>query len=106
MSSRHTAVGCPDPDALNRGTFSDQYRDYTVRASGPVAPDSFQVLTGPRGDDVVLVVSGLGSGDLKATWGAFWRGLKPQSKIWLEEQAFRVFYRGDLAAARAVPGDD
>lgn len=83
----------PDPQSLVRGTFSDEYRTYTVRAAGPVEPDSFQVLTGPGNADVVLVVSGLNSGDLKATWGRFWNGLKPHAKIWVEEQAFRIFYR-------------
>lgn len=82
----------PEPTSLTRGTFADQYRTYTVRASGPVAPDSFQVTTGPSGDDVVLVVSGLNSGDLKARWGRFWSGLKPHAKVWIEDQAFRAFY--------------
>jgi hypothetical protein len=88
----------PDPGSLNRGTFHDEFRTYTVRASGAVAPDSFQVLTGDRNDDVVLVVSGLNSGDLKATWGTYWRGLKPHAKIWIEEQAFRIFYRDRIPA--------
>ncbi|SDD74682.1 hypothetical protein [Glycomyces harbinensis] len=84
----------PDFGSLDRGTFRDEYRSYTVRASSVDAPDSFQVITGAQGDDVVLVVSGLNSGALKATWGRFWRGLKPQTKIWIEEQAFRAFYSG------------
>nr|BFF22441.1 hypothetical protein GCM10025732_04060 [Glycomyces mayteni] len=78
---------------LVRGSFRDDYRSYTVRASSADAPDSFQVIAGAR-EDVVLVISGLNSGDLKASWGQYWARLKPQDKIWLEEQAFRVFYRG------------
>lgn len=81
-----------DTSELTRGSFRDDYRTYTVRASSAVAPDSFQVITG-KGEDIVLVVSGLNSGDLKATWGQFWKRLKPHDQIWLEEQAFRVFYR-------------
>jgi hypothetical protein len=88
-----------DTSQLVRGTFRDNYRSYTVRASSAVAPDSFQVIAGGR-EDVVLVVSGLNSGDLKATWGQYWRRLKPQDKIWLEEQAFRIFYRPGLADAK------
>ncbi|RRS01610.1 hypothetical protein [Glycomyces terrestris] len=84
-----------------RGTFEDEYRTYTVQASSAVAPDSFQVLTGPRNDDVVLVVSGLNSGDLKATWGSYWSRLKPHAKIWVEEQAFRIFYRARISAEAA-----
>ncbi|MQM24870.1 hypothetical protein [Glycomyces albidus] len=102
MTDGKLTSGEADPGSLNRGTFQDQYRTYTVRASGPDAPDSFQVLTGPRNDDVVLVVSGLNSGDLRATWGRFWSRLKPQAKIWVEEQAFRVFYRRGLPTARTA----
>ncbi|MEV3936488.1 hypothetical protein AB0K52_10990 [Glycomyces sp. NPDC049804] len=78
---------------VERGSFSDDYRTYRVRASGADAPDSFQVLTGDH-DDIVLIVSGLNSGDLKATWGPFWRSFKPTWKIWVEEAAFRVFECG------------
>lgn len=81
----------PDDGLVERGSFSDDYRTYRVRASSADAPDSFQVLTG-RGDDIVLIVSGLNSGELKATWGPFWRSFKPNWKIWVEETAFRVFY--------------
>ncbi|GAA2147623.1 hypothetical protein [Glycomyces algeriensis] len=83
--------GMPDDVLLERGAFSDDYRTYRVRASSADAPDSFQVLTG-KGDDIVLIVSGLNSGELKATWGPFWRSFKPNWKIWVEESAFRVFY--------------
>jgi hypothetical protein len=102
MTSPNQA-GRPHSGSLDRGTFRDQYRTYTVRVSSADAPDSFQVITGPQGDDVVLVVSGINSGDLKATWGRFWSGLKPQAKIWVEEQAFRVFYSGHRIIASA-PG--
>ncbi|MEU6246541.1 hypothetical protein [Glycomyces sp. NPDC047010] len=90
---------------LVRGSFRDDYRSYTVRASSADAPDSFQVIAGAR-EDIVLVISGLNSGDLKASWGQYWARLKPQDKIWLEEQAFRVFYRGRriVGAARFCDG--
>jgi hypothetical protein len=83
--------GMLDDGSLERGAFSDDYRTYQVRVSSADAPDSFQVLTG-KGDDIVLIVSGLNSGELKATWGPFWRSFKPNWKIWVEESAFRVFY--------------
>jgi len=89
-----------DPSELMRGAFSDDYRTYRVRVSCADAPDSFQVLTG-NGDDIVLIVSGLNSGDLKETWGPFWRSFKPQWKIWVEESAFRAFYRGRQPIASA-----
>ena len=78
-------------EGLERGSFSDDYRTYRVRVSSADAPDSFQVLTG-EGDDIVLIVSGLNSGELKGTWGPFWRSFKPNWKIWVEESAFRAFY--------------
>jgi hypothetical protein len=99
--SEPNAVGDAGRGSLDRGSFRDEFRSYTVRASSLDAPDSFQVITGERGDDVVLIVSGLNSGNLKATWGRFWSGLKPQSKIWVEEQAFRVFYSGHRIMAAA-----
>jgi len=99
MKSNENQAGRLEAESLNRGTFQDQYRTYTVRVSSADAPDSFQVITGARGDDVVLVVSGINSGELKATWGRFWSGLKPQSKIWIEEQAFRVYYRHRIDSA-------
>jgi len=95
------AAGNSGRHPLDRGSFRDDYRSYTVRASSADAPDSFQVITGDRGDDVVLIVSGLTTGNLKATWGRFWSGLKPQSKIWVEEQAYRIFYSGHRIIATA-----
>ncbi|SDL33770.1 hypothetical protein SAMN05216298_3488 [Glycomyces sambucus] len=91
-----------DTTELVRGSFRDDYRTYTVRASSAHAPDSFQVIAGGR-DDIVLIITGLNSGDLKATWGQYWARLKPQDKIWLEEQAFRVFYRGRRVVDTAAP---
>lgn len=92
-------MGDPKPpskgeaDPLERGEFQDDLRTYKVRASSLDSPDSFQVYTGPR-QDIVLIISGLNSGDLKATWGPFWRTAKPHWKVWLEDTAFRVFYLG------------
>lgn len=86
-----TRAGRSAADSLERGAFHDEVRTYKVRASSADAPDSFQVYTGER-EDIVLIVSGLNSGDLKATWGPFWRGFKPHWRAWVEDSAFRVFY--------------
>jgi hypothetical protein len=88
--------------SFDRGSFHDDYRSYKVRASSADAPDSFQVLTG-ESEDIVLIVSGLNSGDLKATWGPFWRSFKPNWKVWVEDSAFRVFYSGRAAVASTPP---
>ncbi|MCD0442258.1 hypothetical protein LO763_01285 [Glycomyces sp. A-F 0318] len=95
--------GAPDPISLERGAFHDDLRQYKVRVSSADAPDSFQVTTGER-EDLVLVISGLNSGDLKATWGPFWRSHKPSWKIWVEESAFRVFYSGCRLGSRPPVG--
>jgi hypothetical protein len=100
--SDQTRSGTSRIDPLERGSFHDDYRSYKVRASSADAPDSFQVLTG-QGDDIVLIVSGLNSGDLKATWGPFWRSFKPQWKVWVEDSAFRVFYSGRTALTTTPP---
>lgn len=94
--------GANDPAALVRGSFRDDYRTYKVRVSSADAPDSFQVLTGDR-EDIVLIVSGLNSQELKATWGPFWRSFKPTWKIWVEESAFRVFHRAQTPVGSAPP---
>jgi hypothetical protein len=91
-------VGRSAADSLERGAFHDEVRTYRVRASSADAPDSFQVYTGER-EDVVLVVSGINSGDLKATWGPFWRSFKPNWRAWVEDSAFRVFYSRNRTGA-------
>jgi hypothetical protein len=101
MSDR-TRSGASRIDPLVRGRFHDDYRSYKVRASSADAPDSFQVVTG-ESEDIVLIVSGLNSGDLKATWGPFWRSFKPNWKVWVEDSAFRVFYSGRTALPSAPP---
>ncbi|MQM28991.1 hypothetical protein [Glycomyces albidus] len=44
--------------------------------------------------DIVLIVSGLNSGRLHATWGPGWRAFAPDWKVWLEDAAYKVFYNG------------
>lgn len=85
---------------LERGEFRDSLRTYRVRVSSNEAPDSFQVYTGQR-EDIVLIVSGLNSGDLKATWGPGWRGAEEDWKVWVEECAFSLVIVGRRVGARA-----
>lgn len=98
-----TAQGRAVPrDPLERGRFNDGYREFAVRASSATAPDSFQVHTGPR-EDIVLVVSGLNSGDLKATWGPGWREVDAGRRAVIEDTAFAVFYNVE-ALGGFMPG--
>ncbi|SDE53286.1 hypothetical protein [Glycomyces harbinensis] len=82
------------PDPLERGRFNDGHTDFTVCASSANAPDSFQVFANQIRADIVLIVSGLNSGHLHATWGQGWRTFTPEWKIWVEDAAFKVFYNG------------
>ena len=79
---------------LDRGRFSYGNLTFTVRASGPGTPDSFQVYANGNPADIVLVVSGLNSRSLHATWGDDWRSWDEDWKLRFKEHAFMVFYNG------------
>lgn len=80
------------PDPLERGQFDDGKRTFIVCASSADVPDSFQVYTRGNRADVILIVSGLNTGDLHATWSAEWRALTPEWREWARASAFNVFY--------------
>lgn len=83
----------PSPrDPLERGRFTDGRTEFTVRASSESSPDSFQVFANGDQGDTVMIVSGIVSRKLHATWGDDWRAYAPEWKIWLEDTAFAVFY--------------
>lgn len=90
------------PDPLHRGRFSDGQRHFTVRASSAEAPDSFQVHAGGNRSDIVVVVSGLATWNLRATWGDGWRSASDEWKSWFKDQAFMVFYNGNPPATGKV----
>ncbi|HEU5126417.1 MAG TPA: hypothetical protein VFU12_00385 [Glycomyces sp.] len=83
------------PDSLERGTFSDGARIFNVRASSEHAPDSFHVYADEHQRELVLVVTGLNSQNLKAAWGAEWRTASTGWREWFEAKAFMVFHNGD-----------
>lgn len=87
------------PNALERGRFSDGRRVFMVRASSADAPDSFQVYTEGNQADIVMVVSGIISRNLRATWGDEWRNATAEWRAWAKEQAFLVFYNGTEGSA-------
>ena len=88
--------------ALERGRFGDGDSVFTVRASSDHAPDSFQVYANANPADIVLVVSGLNGGNLRATWGDDWRPFSEEWKGWFKHQAFLAFYNGLAPAAGRV----
>ncbi|MDA1388245.1 MULTISPECIES: hypothetical protein [Glycomyces] len=81
----------PVSDPLVRGQFSDGRRIFVVRASSAEAPDSFQVHAKANQSDVILVVSGLNSGNLHATWNEEWRSTSPEWREWARNKAFKAF---------------
>ncbi|WP_199042730.1 hypothetical protein [Glycomyces salinus] len=92
----------PGAAIQNRGDFSDGVRSFTVRASGIPAPDSFQVCANRNPAEVVLVISGLNTGELRATWGPQWRTASEGWRDWFEATAFMVFYNGRRPDFRRV----
>ncbi|MCH7229703.1 hypothetical protein L0U85_02335 [Glycomyces sp. L485] len=83
-----------DGAGLDRGRFTYGSMTFTVRASGPDAPDSFQVYANGNPADIVLIVSGLNAWNLRATWGHGWRSWGEDWKLQFKEHAFMVFYNG------------
>ncbi|RRS00486.1 hypothetical protein [Glycomyces terrestris] len=82
------------PDPLERGGFGDGSNRYTVYASSAEVPDSFQVCANGNRADLVLIVSGLTSQNLHATWGDEWRNRTAEWREWARATAFHVFYNG------------
>lgn len=87
-------------DPLARGQFSDGRRVFVVRASSADAPDSFQVHAEGNPSDVCLVVSGLNTGNLHATWSEEWRSSTPEWREWARNNAFKAFHTVKTAQIR------
>jgi hypothetical protein len=77
-----------------RNSTQSVRRQFNVRASSESAPDSFQVYANGNPADIVLVVAGLTSWNLHATWGDGWRSAGAEWKEWCQDQAFLAFYNG------------
>lgn len=89
-------------DSIERGTFTDGARTFSVRASSEGEPDSFQVCVRDKVGEIVLVISGLNAGTLKATWGLNWVTASEEWHEWCEAEAFMVFYNGTKPAVGRV----
>ncbi|GAB3659179.1 hypothetical protein [Glycomyces tarimensis] len=79
---------------IERGRFRDRHSEFVVCASATDAPDSFRVYENDNRTDMVLVITGVCSGDLRASWGLAWRGQSEEWREWMEAQAFMAFYNG------------
>lgn len=87
------------PDPLERGQFDDGQRCFIVCASSAEAPDSFQVYAKGNRADVILIVSGLNTGNEHATWNDEWRSSSPEWREWAWNCAFRVFHNPNARQA-------
>lgn len=90
---------------VKRGSFVQDGSAFDVCASSEHAPEAMRVY--PAGDRsaLVLVVSGLNSGDMKANWGQPWRDYPDQWRDDFEERAYRAYVSRDAkprASVRAV----
>ncbi|WP_030158735.1 hypothetical protein [Glycomyces sp. NRRL B-16210] len=89
-------------DPLVRGDFTDGAHRFTVCASAPTKPNSFQVYANGNRADLVLIVSGLATDNLFSTWGDEWRNRSAAWRHWAREASFNVFYNGEPENPRSV----
>jgi len=76
---------------LERGRFSHGDWTFVVVASSEIAPDSFQVCAAGSRDDLIMIVSGLTTGNHHETWSKEWRDLSDEWREWLRTNAFKTF---------------
>lgn len=90
---------------VRRGSFTKDGTSFDVYASSADAPEAMQVNPAGERSTLVLVVSGLNSGDLKAAWGLPWRDYPDSWREDFEELAYRAYVTRRAAprpSARAV----
>lgn len=90
----------PDRDPLVRGGFTDGVHEFWVHALGAESQDAFQVCANGNRADIVLIVSGLRSGPVHATWGEGWRSRSAEWRAWAKDCAAHVFDNGSLLKER------
>lgn len=76
---------------VRRGSFDFNGAEFEVFASSADAPESMRVYPVGRHDSLVLVVSGLNSGDLKASWGMPWSEHPQEWRDSFEERSYRTY---------------
>jgi hypothetical protein len=86
----------PNRDPLARGGFTDGSHEFWVYALSAESPDAFQVCADGSQTDIVLIVSGLNSGLVHATWGEGWRTRSREWREWAKDCAAHVFDNGSL----------
>jgi hypothetical protein len=87
---------------VRRGSFAKDGLWFDVCASSAVAPEAMRVYQSGDRSTIALVVSGLNSGDLKASWGAGWDAYPREWRDDFEELAYRAYVSRD-ARPRPTP---
>lgn len=76
---------------VQRGSFAKDGRTFDVYASSAHAPDTMRVYPADAHGSIVLIVSGLNSRSMKASWGLPWRGFAEEWRDDFEERAYRAY---------------
>lgn len=76
---------------VQRGSFTKSGATFDVFASSDHAPEAMRVYPASDRSSIVLVVTGLNSGDLKAGWGVPWRDFPDEWREDFEERAYRAY---------------
>lgn len=95
----------PKKGVVRRGSFSDGAGStFHVFASSADAPGALFVHYESNRADAVLIVTGLSSGNLHASWGPRWRAAARPWQRWCQGAALHVFYNGGEAAPATATG--
>lgn len=76
---------------VQRGSFTKDGRTFDVYASSAHAPDTMRVYPADAHGSIVLIVSGLNSRNMKASWGLPWRDFAEAWRDDFEERAYRAY---------------
>lgn len=87
---------------VRRGSFIQDGTTFDVCASSAHAPESMRVYLAGDRTALVLVVSGLNSGDLKPSWGQPWGSYQDQWREDFEERAYRAYVSRDTGLRPTV----
>jgi hypothetical protein len=76
---------------VQRGSFIKDERMFNIYASSAHAPDTMRVYPADAYGSIVLIMSGLNSRNMKASWGLPWRGFAEEWRDDFEERAYRAY---------------
>ncbi|PRY62486.1 MULTISPECIES: hypothetical protein [Glycomyces] len=80
-----------DTTEVQRGSFDKDGTRFDVCASSAMAPEAMRVYQAGDRSVIALVVSGLNSGELKASWGSGWGAYPEEWRDDFEERAYRAY---------------